>query len=348
MNNGYNGSDDDRSGSGFAGLGGSQNSYGYDDEYGYGDEQSDTADNSGFGSGFASAGASFDNISGTNDYSSQGMNGGYSSTNDYSSQNMNGGYGSTNDYSSQNMNSGYSGTNDYSSQNMNGGYSGTNDYSSQNMNGGYSGTNDYSSQNTNSFGQQDNYDPNAPLYRPEDDFAANAPLYSPNGSGFDSKFDSQASPASKYNMSMTITKGKYTWILIIALVLFFISIGGFILYKALFEKKSIKEYWESSTGQDERALLKKEFLAENPDVRDFDIIAEGDDVLVYEVTYDKVNFTAKEREAADAYFELVAPSMKQEIQKIIKKAGIRDFSIVFRFKGKADNTIAEYTYKLNE
>ena len=318
MNNGYNGSDDDRSGSGFAGLGGSQNSYGYDDEYGYGDEQSDTADNSGFGSGFASAGASFDNISGTNDYSSQGMNGGYSSTNDYSSQNMNGGYGSTNDYSSQNMNS------------------------------GYSGTNDYSSQNTNSFGQQDNYDPNAPLYRPEDDFAANAPLYSPNGSGFDSKFDSQASPASKYNMSMTITKGKYTWILIIALVLFFISIGGFILYKALFEKKSIKEYWESSTGQDERALLKKEFLAENPDVRDFDIIAEGDDVLVYEVTYDKVNFTAKEREAADAYFELVAPSMKQEIQKIIKKAGIRDFSIVFRFKGKADNTIAEYTYKLNE
>ena len=149
-------------------------------------------------------------------------------------------------------------------------------------------------------------------------------------------------------MSMTITKGKYTWILIIALVLFFISIGGFILYKALFEKKSIKEYWESSTGQDERALLKKEFLAENPDVRDFDIIAEGDDVLVYEVTYDKVNFTAKEREAADAYFELVAPSMKQEIQKIIKKAGIRDFSIVFRFKGKADNTIAEYTYKLNE
>ena len=318
MNNGYNGSDDDRSGSGFAGLGGSQNSYGYDDEYGYGDEQSDTADNSGFGSGFASAGASFDNISGTNDYSSQGMNGGYSSTNDYSSQNMNGGYGSTNDYSSQNMNS------------------------------GYSGTNDYSSQNTNSFGQQDNYDPNAPLYRPEDDFAANAPLYSPNGSGFDSKFDSQASPASKYNMSMTITKGKYTWILIIALVLFFISIGGFILYKALFEKKSIKEYWESSTGQDERALLKKEFLAENPDVRDFDIIAEGDDVLVYEVTYDKVNFTAKEREAADAYFEIVAPSMKQEIQKIIKKAGIRDFSIVFRFKGKADNTIAEYTYKLNE
>ena len=318
MNNGYNGSDDDRSGSGFAGLGGSQNSYGYDDEYGYGDEQSDNADNSGFGSGFASAGASFDNISGTNDYSSQGMN------------------------------SGYSGTNDYSSQNMNGGYSGTNDYSSQNMNGGYSSTNDYSSQGTNSFGQQDNYDPNAPLYRPEDDFAANAPLYSPNGSGFDSKFDSQASPASKYNMSMTITKGKYTWILIIALVLFFISIGGFILYKALFEKKSIKEYWESSTGQDERALLKKEFLAENPDVRDFDIIAEGDDVLVYEVTYDKVNFTAKEREAADAYFELVAPSMKQEIQKIIKKAGIRDFSIVFRFKGKADNTIAEYTYKLNE
>ena len=318
MNNGYNGSDDDRSGSGFAGLGGSQNSYGYDDEYGYGDEQSDNADNSGFGSGFASAGASFDNISGTNDYSSQGMN------------------------------SGYSGTNDYSSQNMNGGYSGTNDYSSQGMNGGYSGTNDYSSQGTNSFGQQDNYDPNAPLYRPEDDFAANAPLYSPNGSGFDSKFDSQASPASKYNMSMTITKGKYTWILIIALVLFFISIGGFILYKALFEKKSIKEYWESSTGQDERALLKKEFLAENPDVRDFDIIAEGDDVLVYEVTYDKVNFTAKEREAADAYFELVAPSMKQEIQKIIKKAGIRDFSIVFRFKGKADNTIAEYTYKLNE
>ena len=318
MNNGYNGSDDDRSGSGFAGLGGSQNSYGYDDEYGYGDEQSDNADNSGFGSGFASAGASFDNISGTNDYSSQGMN------------------------------SGYSGTNDYSSQGMNGGYSGTNDYSSQNMNGGYSSTNDYSSQGTNSFGQQDNYDPNAPLYRPEDDFAANAPLYSPNGSGFDSKFDSQASPASKYNMSMTITKGKYTWILIIALVLFFISIGGFILYKALFEKKSIKEYWESSTGQDERALLKKEFLAENPDVRDFDIIAEGDDVLVYEVTYDKVNFTAKEREAADAYFEIVAPSMKQEIQKIIKKAGIRDFSIVFRFKGKADNTIAEYTYKLNE
>ena len=318
MNNGYNGSDDDRSGSGFAGLGGSQNSYGYDDEYGYGDEQSDNADNSGFGSGFASAGASFDNISGTNDYSSQGMN------------------------------SGYSGTNDYSSQNMNGGYSGTNDYSSQNMNGGYSSTNDYSSQGTNSFGQQDNYDPNAPLYRPEDDFAANAPLYSPNGSGFDSKFDSQASPASKYNMSMTITKGKYTWILIIALVLFFISIGGFILYKALFEKKSIKEYWESSTGQDERALLKKEFLAENPDVRDFDIIAEGDDVLVYEVTYDKVNFTAKEREAADAYFEIVAQSMKQEIQKIIKKAGIRDFSIVFRFKGKADNTIAEYTYKLNE
>ena len=303
MNNGYNGSDDDRSGSGFAGLGGSQNSYGYDDEYGYGDEQSDTADNSGFGSGFASAGASFDNISGTNDYSSQGMNSGYS---------------------------------------------GTNDYSSQGMNGGYSGTNDYSSQGTNSFGQQDNYDPNAPLYRPEDDFAANAPLYSPNGSGFDSKFDSQASPASKYNMSMTITKGKYTWILIIALVLFFISIGGFILYKALFEKKSIKEYWESSTGQDERALLKKEFLAENPDVRDFDIIAEGDDVPVYEVTYDKVNFTAKEREAADAYFEIVAPSMKQEIQKIIKKAGIRDFSIVFRFKGKADNTIAEYTYKLNE
>ena len=303
MNNGYNGSDDDRSGSGFAGLGGSQNSYGYDDEYGYGDEQSDNADNSGFGSGFASAGASFDNISGTNDYSSQGMNSGYS---------------------------------------------GTNDYSSQNMNGGYSSTNDYSSQGTNSFGQQDNYDPNAPLYRPEDDFAANAPLYSPNGSGFDSKFDSQASPASKYNMSMTITKGKYTWILIIALVLFFISIGGFILYKALFEKKSIKEYWESSTGQGERALLKKEFLAENPDVRDFDIIAEGDDVLVYEVTYDKVNFTAKEREAADAYFEIVAPSMKQEIQKIIKKAGIRDFSIVFRFKGKADNTIAEYTYKLNE
>ena len=45
MNNGYNGSDDDRSGSGFAGLGGSQNSYGYDDEYGYGDEQSANADN---------------------------------------------------------------------------------------------------------------------------------------------------------------------------------------------------------------------------------------------------------------------------------------------------------------
>ena len=303
-------------------------------------------DTSGFGSGFVTN----DNPPGF-DGSDQGYdyNGGYQSqdnnyNNGYASQGTNSGFAGS-DYGTQN--------NSYGPQNNNFGGQGAGNYnyeSSQNNNNNY---NSYGSNNSfdgnTGINNDMNYDPNAPLYNPQNDFDPNMSLYNPDGNG---GFSSSApvgnsmSSASRASATVTQTKGKYTWILIIALVLVFMSIGGFILYKALFEKKTIKEYWDSSTGQAERETLKKEFLAQNADATDFDIITEGDDVLVYEVTYNKYGFTSNEKASADAYFEMIKPTMKNEIQKIMSKSNIREFKIIFRFKGRSGNVIAEYTYTL--
>lgn len=297
--------------------------------FGYADDKnssdfggfSPSNDNSGFGSGFVTNDDPADYI---------GSNQGY---NDYNSGYQSQGRDYNNGYASQDNNS----------------------YAPQNNNyGGGQGTDNYTSGQNNSYGSQNNnfdsmnYDPNAPLYNPENDLDPNMSLYNPGGSSsFPSSEPGRSTMSSSSRVSTTtVAKGKYTWILIVALVLVFMSIGGFILYKALFEKKTINDYWNSSTGQTERETLKKEFLAQNQDVMDFDIITEGDDVLVYEVTYEKYGFTSKEKEAADAYFEMIKPTMKNEIQKIMSKSNIREFKIIFRFKGRTGSVIAEYTYTL--
>ncbi len=295
-------------------------------------------DTSGFGSGFVAndeppgfGSSDQDYDSYNSGYSSQGTSSGFAG----------GSYGSQGDsYGSQGSNYGSQGGG-YGSQGGNYGSQGSN-YDSQN-------NTSYGAQNYNSGDNDMNYDPDAPLYNPENDYDPNISLYNPGGSsGFTSTAPGSVSSATAVRTSRLHDekKSKYGWILIIALVLVFMSIGGFILYKALFEKKTIKDYWESATGQSERETLKKEFLAQNSDVKDFNIITEGDDTLVYEVTYEKYGFTSKEKTSMDAYFEMIKPSMKNEIQKIMSKSNIREFKIVFRFKGRTDNIIGEYTYTL--
>ena len=305
--------------------------------FGYG------GDPSGFGSGFASGDPT-------------GYGSGFASDDPSGADGFDSGYGNDTNYGDG---SSYNGDTGYGEGYSSGGSFGGEDnqgYGSQDGNGSFGGVGgmNYNQNEPDYQPQQDNYDPNAPLYNPQNDYDPNISLYNPSGDNYSSNssgsqvdFVDRSLSSSKYNMNMTISKGKYTWIIIIALVLGFLAIGGFILYKALFEKKSIKDYWESKTGQGEIEVLKKEFLAENPDALDFNIVTEGDDTLVYVVTYDKVNFTTKEKPAIDAYFQMIDTSMKQEIQKIMSKSNIREFSIVFRFLGKTGNVMAEYTYKLN-
>ena len=129
----------------------------------------------------------------------------------------------------------------------------------------------------------------------------------------------------------------------IVILVLAIAVGGFLSWKFIFQKQTIKEYWESSAGQREVATLKTQFLAQNPDALDFAIRVEGDDKLVYEVKYDMYSITAQDKAALDFVMESMKPSLQAEMKKIMSRNKLKPFSVIFRYKSKNDTVMAEYT-----
>ena len=194
--------------------------------------------------------------------------------------------------------------------------------------------------------QEPAYDPNAPLYQPEkDDYDPNAPLYRPENDAYDPNaplYQSTYSPPVSVHKAVKVNNTPQIIAAIVILVLA-IAVGGFLSWKFIFQKQTIKEYWESSAGQREVATLKTQFLAQNPDALDFAIRVEGDDKLVYEVKYDMYSITAQDKAALDFVMESMKPSLQAEMKKIMSRNKLKPFSVIFRYKSKNDTVMAEYT-----
>jgi len=180
---------------------------------------------------------------------------------------------------------------------------------------------------------QPDYDPNAPLYRPENDM--NAPLYQP----------SSVSRASAAGTATYTRNKKSQGILIVAIILVVAIVGGFLAWKVFFEKKTVRQYWESDAGQKEIVTMKAEFLAQNPDAKDFDIKVEDDDKLIYEVTYDVYGLNSMQKQKMNNYTELIRPTVSQLIHRMMDEGKLKEFKIVYRYIGKTGSVLAEYTFE---
>ncbi len=180
---------------------------------------------------------------------------------------------------------------------------------------------------------QPDYDPNAPLYRPENDM--NAPLYQP----------SSVSRASAAGTATYTRNKKSQGILIVAIILVVAIVGGFLAWKVFFEKKTIRQYWESDAGQKEIVTMKAEFLAQNPDAKDFDIKVEDDDKLIYEVTYDVYGLNSMQKQKMNNYTELIRSTVSQLIHRMMDEGKLKEFKIVYRYIGKTGSVLAEYTFE---
>ena len=179
--------------------------------------------------------------------------------------------------------------------------------------------------------QEPDYDPNEPFYKPENDgYDPNAPLYHPT-----------YTPSASVHTA-TKTNNTASVVVAIAILLVAVIVGGFLAYKFIFEKKSIREYWESQQGQREVAALKAEFMQKNPDAMDFNITVEDDDKLVYAVKYDMLSISAKDRQTVDVIMEAMKPSLQSELKQITTKNKLSPFKVVFRYLNRNDNVMAEY------
>ena len=295
----------------------------------YNNDRARGGSNNSYGSGFAD-----DSFSGYNDYSGNtfGGNNSFSGNNDYSGNTFGGSnsFGGSNDYSGNT----FGGNNDYSGNT----FGGNNDYSGNTFGGdnSYSG-NTFGGSNTfggnNSFGGDDNYDPNAPLYHPEPmTYDPNAPLYRPENN----------TPVSSYSSSAVKTqKTPVQSIAIVALFLAVAVVVGIVCYKVFFDKKNLKEYFDTREGQSNLEMLKTG-IAGSEDVKDAKVYVEGDDVLVYDITYNVASVTNAEKALWEKTIELSEPTFRSEIKKIMDKEKIKSFSVRFLFRLSNGEEIVNY------
>ena len=236
--------------------------------------------------------------------------------------------GSNNSYGSGFADDSFSGYNDYSGNTFGGSnsFGGSNDYSGNT----FGGSNDYSG---NTFGGDDNYDPNAPLYHPEPmTYDPNAPLYRPENN----------TPVSSYSSSAVKTqKTPVQSIAIVALFLAVAVVVGIVCYKVFFDKKNLKEYFDTREGQSNLEMLKTG-IAGSEDVKDAKVYVEGDDVLVYDITYNVASVTNAEKALREKTIELSEPTFRSEIKKIMDKEKIKSFSVRFLFRLSNGEEIVNY------
>ncbi len=297
------------------------------------------------GSGFAGgAGRGFAGGSG-NGFADSGSDQYYDSSNNHYSNDYsdapdsgygNNGYSDSGNFDSQANNS-FGGSNFDSPSNNN--FGGSSFDSPSNNNFGGSSFDDQSNNNfgSSNFGgtlnnSQSDYDPNAPLYQP--DYDPNAPLYHPT---------SAPSYASS-SVAATRTKSKsQTIIIVLAIVLVALIVGGVLVYKMMFEKRSIREYMESAEGKLEYAQIQARYKAQNPELKSLEIKTEGDDSLIYELQYDVVSISGAQRQGMQAALEMMRPSVQSEIHKVMDQFRIREYKITFRYLNKNGGTMVEYT-----
>ena len=195
-------------------------------------------------------------------------------------------------------------------------FSGYNDYSGNT----FGGSNDYSG---NTFGGDDNYDPNAPLYHPEPmTYDPNAPLYRPENN----------TPVSSYSSSAVKTqKTPVQTIAIVALLIAAAVVIGIVCYKVFFDKKSIKQYFDTTEGQTALAEVKDRVVG-TQSVKDAKIYVEGEDVLVYDITFDVTSVSDIEKSLMKKSMEIREPSLKRDMNEKMSKEKIKPFSIKYLFR----------------
>ena len=282
----------------------------------------------GSGNGFADSGSDQYYDSSNNHYS-----------NDYSDAPDNG-YG----------NNGYSDSGNFDSPSNNN-FGGNNFDNPSNNNFGGSNFESPSNNNFsgNNFGgtlnnSQPDYDPNAPLYQP--DYDPNAPLYQPDYDPNAPLYHPTSTPsyATSSVTAAARTKSKnQTLIIVIAIVLVALIVGGVLVYKMMFEKRSIREYMESAEGKLEYAQIQARYKAQNPELKSLEIKTEGDDALIYELQYDVVSISGAQRQGMQAALEMMRSTVQSEIHKVMDQFRIREYKITFRYLNKNGGTMIEYT-----
>lgn len=209
--------------------------------------------------------------------------------------------------------------------------------------------NDSSSQSGfggSTYNPEPEYDPNAPLYDPSlDNYDPNAPLYNPSSDFSSQGFSSQSSSqgfASVNTVTLPRQKSKAKIIVIVALGLVVSVIVGIVVYNIAFAKKSIKEYLDTAEGK--KVILAFRLQAQFYDeFQSGDVYAEDDDTMVCEIVLKVESLTPSKMDEMDSNMEAQREGVKRQIEEITEKHKIKDFEIVYRYKGKRGNVLKEYT-----
>ena len=273
-------------------------------------------------------------FSGTDSFSG---NSGFSGTDSFSG---NSGIGGTNSFSG---NIGFSGTDSFSG---NSGFSGTNSFSgnsgiggtdSFSGNSGFSGTDSFSG--NNSFGAsspEEEYDPNAPLYHPEPmTYDPNAPLYHPDNSF----------PSSVHTVTAVQPKKNTAQVVVIVAVLLAVAVVlGIVGYKIFFEKKNLKQYFDTREGQVTLSKLKNDVSSGGKNIKESKAYVEGNDILVIDVTSAFGSVSASDKAVLDEYMELLKPGMQESIKNIMDSEKLKPFSVKYVLRLSGGEVFAEYTF----
>ena len=222
-------------------------------------------------------------------------------------------------------------------------------YSGSDGNGSFGSDNSFGG--NSSFGGDDNFDPNAPLYHPEPmTYDPNAPLYHPEPITYDPNaplyHPENNTPISSYTSSTVATKkSSAQTVTIVAIVIAVAVVLGIVGYKMFIEKKTLKDYFETSEGRSALAMLNSETSGVNR-VKETKVYVEGDDILVFDATYDFDYMPPAGIEMMKSSLDELRPGWQTNIKNIMDREKIKTFSVKFVYRLSNGESFYDYTISL--